>query len=74
MIGSLDATDERREAVAYMTDFLRDEQAQDIVEYTLLLAVIALAAGAAWVGIGTATSTIVSIRNNDLESAALIAH
>ena len=45
-----------------------------MIEYTLLLAFVALAAGAAWVGIGPATSTIVSIRNNDLNSADGIAH
>ena len=60
--------------MTYLTNFLRDEQAQDIVEYTLLLAVVALAAGAAWVGFGTATSTIVSIRDVDLASAAAVAH
>jgi Flp pilus assembly pilin Flp len=45
-----------------------------MIEYTLLLAFVALAAGAAWVGIAPATSTIVSIRNNDLISADTIAH
>jgi Flp pilus assembly pilin Flp len=64
----------RRQAVTYLTKFLRDEQAQDMIEYTLLLAFVALAAGAAWVGIGPATSTIVSIRNKDLISADTIAH
>jgi Flp pilus assembly pilin Flp len=64
----------RGQAVTYLTKFLRDEQAQDMIEYTLLLAFVALAAGAAWVGIGPATSTIVSIRNKDLISADTIAH
>jgi Flp pilus assembly pilin Flp len=63
----------RGQAVTYLTKFLRDEQAQDMIEYTLLLAFVALAAGAAWVGIGPATSTIVSIRNKDLISANGIA-
>jgi len=57
-----------------MKKFLRDEQAQDMVEYTLLLAFVALAAGAAWVGIAPATSTIVSVRDVDLLCAAAVAH
>jgi len=73
-IGSLDEMEGRGQAVTYLTKFLRDEQAQDMIEYTLLLAFVALAAGAAWVGIAPATSTIVSIRNNDLISADTIAH
>jgi len=73
-IGSLDEMEGRGQAVTYLTKFLRDEQAQDMIEYTLLLAFVALAAGAAWVGIGPATSTIVSIRNKDLISADTIAH
>ncbi|MGD0578425.1 MAG: hypothetical protein ABSC08_05800 [Bryobacteraceae bacterium] len=59
--------------MTYLTNFVRDEQAQDIVEYTLLLAVVALAAGAAWVGFGTGTSTIVSVRDVDLMCAAAVA-
>ncbi len=59
--------------MTYLADFLRDDQAQDIIEYTLLLAVVALAAGAAWLGFGTATSTIVTIRDLDLMSASAVA-
>ena len=73
-IGSLDEMEGRGQAVTYLTKFLRDEQAQDMIEYTLLLAFVALAAGAAWVCIAPATSTIVSIRNKDLISADTIAH
>jgi Flp pilus assembly pilin Flp len=60
--------------VIYLKSFLQDEKAQDMIEYTLLLAFVALAAGAAWVGIGPAASTIVSIRNNDLINANATAH
>lgn len=60
--------------MSYLAKFLRDEQAQDIVEYTLLLAVVALAAGAAWVSIGPGISNIASIRNNDLVCAVDFAH
>jgi len=59
--------------VTYLAEFLRDEQAQDMVEYTLLLAVVALAAGAAYVGIAPHIVNIVSKRNNDLLSADAVA-
>ena len=59
--------------MARLTRFVRDEQGQDLVEYTLLLAFVALAAGAAWVGIAPATSTIVSVRDADLMCAAAVA-
>ena len=56
-----------------MTEFLRDEQAQDMVEYTLLLAFVALACGAAWFGFAPATSTVVSKRDSDLAAAMQVA-
>ena len=59
--------------MTYLAKFLRDEQAQDMVEYTLLLALVALAAGAAYVGIAPLHSNIVSMRNNDLLSADAVA-
>ena len=55
--------------MSYLVKFLNDEQAQDLVEYTLLLAVVALAAGAAYVGMAPQISAIVSKRNNDLVCA-----
>ena len=71
---SLDGTDWRGQAVKVLRNFVRDDQAQDMVEYTLLLAFVALAAGAAWVGIAPATSKIVSLRDADLSMAASVAH
>ncbi len=44
-----------------------------MVEYTLLLALVALAAGAAYVGIAPQIVNIVSKRNNDLLSADAVA-
>ncbi|MGD0013464.1 MAG: Flp family type IVb pilin [Bryobacteraceae bacterium] len=39
-------------------NFLRDEQGQDLVEYTLLLAFVALASAALFIGAGTSINTI----------------
>ena len=52
-----------------LKNFLRDEQGQDIVEYTLLLAAIALAGAATFIGMGKVVSGIWSIANNRLMSA-----
>jgi Flp pilus assembly pilin Flp len=41
-----------------LLNFLRDEQGQDLVEYTLLLAFVALASAALFIGAGTAVSGI----------------
>lgn len=49
---------------------LRSEEGQDLIEYTLLLAFIALVGVATFMGMGTTTSGIWSIVNNRLDSAA----
>jgi Flp pilus assembly pilin Flp len=49
--------------------FIAEQSAQDIVEYTLLLAAIALAGAAAFVGMGGVISGLWSIANNRLASA-----
>jgi Flp pilus assembly pilin Flp len=41
-----------------LLNFLRDEQGQDLVEYTLLLAFVALASAALFIGAGTAVKGI----------------
>ena len=46
------------EVMIMMKKFLRDEQGQDLVEYTLLLAFVALASAALFIGAGTSISTI----------------
>ena len=48
----------RNRNVIFLNDFLQDEEGQDMVEYTLLLAFVALAAGAAYVTIGNNISSI----------------
>ncbi len=41
-----------------MRNFLRDEQGQDLIEYTLLLAFVALASAALFISAGTSVSRI----------------
>ena len=49
--------------------FLRDEQGQDLVEYTLLLAVIVLAGAAAFTGMSASTNSIWTTVNSRLADA-----
>ncbi len=54
----------------FVKNFLKDEQGQDIVEYTLLLGFIALASAALLPGVSSAISTIWGNTNTQLNSAA----
>jgi Flp pilus assembly pilin Flp len=47
-------------------NFLRDEQGQDLIEYTLLLAFVALASAALFIGAGNSVSGIWSVTNSQL--------
>jgi len=47
-----------------------DDQGQDLIEYTLLLAFVALASAALFIGAGGNVSAIWTITNNQLSSAA----
>ncbi len=49
-----------------MWNFLRDEQGQDLIEYTLLLAFVALASAALFIGAGNAVSGIWGRANTQL--------
>ena len=49
--------------------FLRDEQGQDLVEYTLLLAFVCLASAALFIGGGGSISGIWSVANSRLTAA-----
>ena len=60
--------------MSFLKHFLIEEEGQDMVEYTLLLAFVALAAGAAYVTIGTKISGIWSKAQTDITSAAAAAH
>jgi Flp pilus assembly pilin Flp len=50
-------------------NFLRDEQGQDLIEYTLLLAFVALASAALFIGAGNSVKGIWSITNSQLIAA-----
>ena len=47
----------------------RDEQGQDLIEYTLLLAFVALASAALFIGAGNSVSGIWSVSNSQLVAA-----
>ena len=50
-------------------DFVRDEQGQDLIEYTLLLAFVALASAALFVSSGGSVNSIWGTTNGQLENA-----
>jgi Flp pilus assembly pilin Flp len=56
-----------------LKNFLRDEQGQDLVEYTLLLAFVAIASAALFIMAGASINTIWSAANTKLSSAATCA-
>jgi Flp pilus assembly pilin Flp len=51
-------------------NFVKDEQGQDLIEYTLLMAFIALASAAIFVNAGKSISTIWTGASNQLSNAA----
>jgi Flp pilus assembly pilin Flp len=52
-----------------MTRFLQDEQGQDLIEYTLLLAFVCLASAAMFISTGSSISGIWAAANTDLTTA-----
>jgi len=60
-----------------MTNFLRnlwtDDQGQDLIEYTLLMAFVALGSAALFISAGTSVSSIWSATNSQLSAAATAA-
>ena len=53
----------------FINNFLRDEQGQDLIEYTLLLAFVALASAALFIGAGSSVKGIWSTANSQLVAA-----
>ena len=49
--------------------FVREEEGQDLIEYTLLLAFVCLASAALFINAGTSISGIWSIANTTLTNA-----
>lgn len=54
-------------------DFLNDEQGQDLIEYTLLMAFIALASAAVFVNAGKSVKGIWGAASNQLSAANVAA-
>jgi len=54
-----------------LINFLQDEQGQDLIEYTLLMAFIALASAAIFVSAGTSLTTIWTKGSDTLSNAAV---
>jgi len=57
-----------------LKNFIRDEQGQDLIEYTLLLAFVALASAALFINAGGSINTIWTIANSRLSNAATVAN
>jgi Flp pilus assembly pilin Flp len=52
-----------------LTAFWKDESGQDLIEYTLLLAFVALASAALFIGAGNSVQGIWSVTNSQLVAA-----
>lgn len=50
-------------------EFGRDDRGQDVVEYTLLLAFVALVGAAAYIGMARSTNTLWGVMNSRLAAA-----
>jgi Flp pilus assembly pilin Flp len=57
-----------------LKSFLRDDQGQDLIEYTLLLAFVALASAALFINAGASVNAIWTVASNSLGSAASAAN
>ena len=55
-------------------NFFRDEQGQDLVEYTLLLAFVCLASAAVFINAGQGISNIWNVANKLVNNAASAAN
>jgi Flp pilus assembly pilin Flp len=56
--------------MTYLKQFIRDEQGQDLIEYTLLMAFVCLAASALFIQAGTSVTGIWTTGNGILSNAA----
>jgi Flp pilus assembly pilin Flp len=55
--------------MTYLRSFWKDEQGQDLIEYSLLMAFVALASAALFLGAGKSISGIWSTTNSQLTAA-----
>ncbi|HUI55163.1 MAG TPA: Flp family type IVb pilin [Bryobacteraceae bacterium] len=56
--------------MTFLRSFWNDEQGQDLIEYTLLMAFVALASAALFLGAGGSIKSIWTSTNNQLAAAA----
>jgi Flp pilus assembly pilin Flp len=56
-----------------LKNFVREEEGQDLIEYTLLLAFVALASAALFIGAGASINAIWRVTNNILSNAVVAA-
>ena len=56
--------------MTFLRNFWKDEQGQDLIEYTLLMAFVALASAALFLGAGNSIKSIWSSTSNQLNTAA----
>ncbi|MGA3019778.1 MAG: Flp family type IVb pilin [Bryobacteraceae bacterium] len=59
--------------MTFLRTFWQDEQGQDLIEYTLLMAFVALASAALFLGAGGSINKIWTISNQQLANAATTA-
>jgi Flp pilus assembly pilin Flp len=59
--------------MTFLRNFWNDEQGQDLIEYTLLMAFVALASAALFIGAGGKINAIWTTTNNQLSNAATAA-
>ena len=55
--------------MTFVRNFWNDEQGQDLIEYTLLMAFVALASAALFIGAGSSIKGIWSVSNSQLAAA-----
>ncbi len=55
---------------SFLKQFLRDEQGQDLIEYTLLMAFVALASASIFISAGSSVNTIWQSASTQLSAAA----
>jgi Flp pilus assembly pilin Flp len=55
--------------MTYLRSFWKDEQGQDLIEYSLLMAFVALASAALFLGAGNSIKGIWSTTNSQLAAA-----
>jgi Flp pilus assembly pilin Flp len=55
--------------MTFLRNFWNDEQGQDLIEYTLLMAFVALASAAIFIGAGSSIKGIWNVSNSQLAAA-----